>query len=93
MEGGSVIIGEQNIVQDRLTDFNNHEDQDQFMKNSNRKILHQITNLNSLIHPSNNAQNTSIKNQKRSSQFLLIRILRTKVKAMSLATAISLKHL
>jgi hypothetical protein len=26
MEGGSVIIGEQNIVQDGLTDFNNHED-------------------------------------------------------------------
>jgi hypothetical protein len=27
MEGGSLIIGEQNIVQDGLTDFNNHEDQ------------------------------------------------------------------
>jgi hypothetical protein len=27
MEGGSVIIGEQNSVQDGLTDFNNHEDQ------------------------------------------------------------------
>jgi hypothetical protein len=27
MEGGSVIIGEQNIVQNGLTDFNNHEDQ------------------------------------------------------------------
>ncbi len=28
IEGGSVIIGEQNIVQDGLTDFNNHEDQE-----------------------------------------------------------------
>jgi hypothetical protein len=27
MEGGSVIIGEQNIEQDGLTDFINHEDQ------------------------------------------------------------------
>jgi hypothetical protein len=27
MKGGSVIIGEQIIVQDGLTDFNNHEDQ------------------------------------------------------------------
>jgi hypothetical protein len=44
------------------------------------------------IHPSNLAQNKT-KNQKRSSELLLMKMVMIEVKAASLTTVISLKHL
>jgi hypothetical protein len=109
MEGGSVIIGEQNIVQDGLTfiqellttlDFKSDEDQasnpeevkweDAGIGGSSDSSEFEYDSSDSSVKLS--AKHIK-KNQKRSSQFLLMKILMIKVKAASLATAISLQRL
>jgi hypothetical protein len=109
MEGGSVIIGEQNIVQDGLTfiqdlltmvDFNNDEDQ----ASNSEEVKWEDDGIGGSTDYSeveNDSSDSSIKFsakhikriQKRSSRLLLMKILMIEVKATSLTTAVSLKHL
>jgi hypothetical protein len=109
MEGGSVIFGEQNIVQDGLTfiqelltmvDFNHDEDQ----ASNPEEVELEDDGIGSSSDSSEveyDSSDSSIKlstkhfkkTQKRSSQFLLMKILMIKVKAKSLTTAVFLKHL
>jgi hypothetical protein len=106
MDDSSVIIVEQNIVQDGVTfitdllttvDFNNDEDSNSEEVEFDNDGIGGSTDIQKLkmipeVHPSNLAQNT-LKNQKRSSQLLLKKMLMIGVKAASLTTVISLKHL
>jgi hypothetical protein len=109
MEGDSVIIGGQNIVQDGLTfiqellttvDFNNDEDQ----ASNPEEVEWEDDGIGGSSYYSkveNDSTDSSIKlsakhikkNQKISSQLLLMKILMIEVKVVSLTTAVSLKHL
>jgi hypothetical protein len=109
LEGSSVIIEEQNIVQDRVTfiqdllttvDLNNDEDQ-----GSNSEEVEWIDDggdgSTDYSEVENDSSDSSIKlsakhikkNQTRSSELLLMKMLKIEVKAASLTTVVSLKHL
>ena len=107
MDGSSVIIGKQNIVQDGFTFIQdlltmvvfNNDDQ---ASNSEESKWEDdgISGSTDDSEVKNDSSDSSvklsakhIKNQKRSSQFLLMKTLMMEVKAVSLATAVSLKHL
>jgi hypothetical protein len=108
IEGGSVIIGEQNIVQDGLTfiqelltmvDFNNDEDQasnSEEVKWEDDGIGCSSDYSEVKYDSSDSSVKLSMKHikkiQKRSLQLLLMKILMIEVRATSL-TAVSLKHL
>jgi hypothetical protein len=106
MEGGSVIIGEQNIVQDGLTFIQdlltmvvfNNDDQ----ASNSEEVKWEDDGISGSTDDSevkNDSSDSSvklsakhIKNQKRSSQLLLMTFLMIEVKSVSLTTAIFLKH-
>jgi hypothetical protein len=108
MEGSSVIIGGQNIVQDGVTfiqdlltmvDFNNDEDQ---ASNSGEVEWNDDGGGGSTDYSEmeNNSSDSSvklsakhIKKQKRNPQLLLLKMLMIEVKVASLTTVVSLKHL
>jgi hypothetical protein len=108
MEGSSVILGQQNIVHDRETfiqdqlttvDFNNDEDQA-----SNLKEVEWNDDGDGGYGDNSEVENDSSdssvkltwkrmkKNQTKSSELLMLKMMMIEVKAASLTTVVSLKH-